>query len=202
MKIALVGASGNAGSRVLKELSGRGHAVTAIARHPEKIAALPNVTAVRGDVADKDGLAASLRDHDAVIGSLRFSTGAPSLLLDAVRASGVKRYLVVGGAASLEVAPGKRLLDTPDFPAAYKPEASAAAAYLDMLKGVNGLDWTFLSPSALFSAGERTGKFRLGKDELLRNEKGSSISYEDYAMALVDEIEHPRHICRRFTVGY
>jgi putative NADH-flavin reductase len=202
MKIALVGASGNAGSRILKELSDRGHAVTAIARHPEKIAALPNVTAVTGDVADRDGLAASLRGHDAVIGSLRFRAGAPSQLLDAVRASGVKRYLVVGGAASLEVAPGKRLLDTPDFPAAHKPEASAAAAYLDMLKGVSDLDWTFLSPSALFSAGERTGKFRLGKDELLRNEKGSSISYEDYAVALVDEIEHPRHIRQRFTVGY
>jgi hypothetical protein len=119
-----------------------------------------------------------------------------------VRVSGVKRYLVVGGAASLEVAPGKRLLDTPDFPAAYRPEASAAAAYLDMLRGVSDIDWTFLSPSALFSAGERTGKFRLGKNELLRSEKGSSISYEDYAIALVDELEHPRHIRQRFTVGY
>jgi hypothetical protein len=119
-----------------------------------------------------------------------------------VRAAGVRRFLVVGGAASLEVAPGKRLLDTPQFPAAYKPEATAAAAYLDMLRGVSDLDWTFLSPSALFAAGERTGKFRLGKDELLTTDKGSSISYEDYAIALADEVEHPRHVRQRFTVGY
>ena len=202
MKIALVGASGNAGSRILKEISDRGHSVTAIARHPEKIASLPGVTAAKGDAADKDGLSALLKGHDAVISSIRFSDGSPKLLLEAVRTAGVKRYLVVGGAASLEVAPGKRLLDAPDFPAAYKTEAGAAAAYLDLLKGVTDLDWTFLSPSALFSAGERTGKFRLGKDELLANEKGSSISYEDYAIALVDEIEHPRHIRQRFTVGY
>jgi uncharacterized protein len=202
MKIALVGASGNAGSRILKELSDRGHSVTAIARHPEKIASLPGVTPAKGDVADKDGLAALLKGHDAVIGSIRFSDGSPKLLLEVVRTAGVKRYLVVGGAASLEVAPGKRLLDAPDFPPAYKTEASAAAAYLDMLKGVTDLDWTFLSPSALFSAGERTAKFRLGKDQLLSNEKGSSISYEDYAVALADELEHPRHVRQRFTVGY
>jgi putative NADH-flavin reductase len=202
MKIALVGASGNAGSRILAELSNRGHAVTAIARRPERIATLPNVTAVKGDVGDRQGLAALIKGHDAVVSSVRFADGAPARLLEAVRVSGVRRYLVVGGAASLEVAPGKRLLDTPQFPAAYKPEASAAAAYLDMLKGVSDLDWTFLSPSALFVAGERTGKFRLGKDELLTSEKGSTISYEDYAIALADEIEQPKHIRQRFTVGY
>jgi hypothetical protein len=202
MKIALVGASGNAGARILKELSSRGHAVTAIARNPEKIAALPGVSAVKGDIADKEGLAVLLEGHDAVISSVRFSDGSPTRLLEAVRAAGVRRFLVVGGAASLEVAPGKRLLDTPQFPAAYKPEATAAAAYLDMLRGVSDLDWTFLSPSALFAAGERTGKFRLGKDELLTTDKGSSISYEDYAIALADEVEHPRHVRQRFTVGY
>src|SRR5262245_55889554 len=202
MKVAVVGASGNAGSRILKELSDRGHRVTAIARHPEKIAALANVTAVKGDATDRDALAALLEGHDAVVGSLRFSDGAPKLLLEAVRAAGVKRYVVVGGAASLEVAPGKRLLDTPEFPAAYKVEASAAAAYLDMLKGVGDLDWTFLSPSPLFAAGERTAKFRLGTDQLLTGENGSRISYEDYAIALADEIETPRHIRRRFTMGY
>ena len=202
MKIALIGASGNVGARILKELSSRGHTVTAIARHPEKIGSLANVSAVKGDVGDKAGLAALLKGHDAVVSSVRFTDGSPTRLLEAVRAAGVKRYLVVGGAASLEVAPGKRLLDTPQFPAAYKAEASAAAAYLDMLKGVSDLDWTFLSPSALFVAGERTGKFRLGKDALLTSEKGSTISYEDYAIALVDEIEQPRHIRQRFTVGY
>jgi uncharacterized protein len=202
MKIALIGASGNVGARILKELSSRGHTVTAIARHPEKIGSLTSVSAVKGDVGDMAGLAALLKGHDAVVSSVRFTDGSPTRLLDAVRAAGVKRYLVVGGAASLEVAPGKRLLDTPQFPAAYKAEASAAAAYLDMLKGVSDLDWTYLSPSALFVAGERTGKFRLGKDALLTSEKGSTISYEDYAIALVDEIEQPGHIRQRFTVGY
>jgi putative NADH-flavin reductase len=202
MKIALVGASGNAGSRILKELSDRGHSVTAIARHPDKIAALPGVTAAKGDTADKKHLAALLKGHDAAVCSVRFADGSPAALLEAVRAAGVRRYLIVGGAASLEVAPGKRLLDSPDFPAAYKAEATAAAAYLDMLKGVSDLDWTFLSPSAMFVAGERTGKFRLGKDALLAGEKGSTISFEDYAIALVDEIERPGHIRQRFTVGY
>jgi hypothetical protein len=204
MKIALVGASGNAGTRILKELSVRGHAVTAIARDPARIPALANVTAARGDVADTGGMAALLKGHDdAVVSSVRFGAGAAQQLLDAARAAGVRRYLVVGGAASLEVAPGKRLLDTPVFRAAYKPEASAAAAFLDMLRsGAADLDWTLLSPSALFVAGERTGKFRLGKDELFVGDKGSTISFEDYAIALADEIEQPRHIRQRFTVGY
>ena len=114
----------------------------------------------------------------------------------------MKRYLVVGGAGSLEVAPGVRLIDTPNFPAQYKNEAAAGAAYLELLRGVQDLDWTFLSPSALFIAGERTGKFRLGTDQLLTTQKGSSISFEDYAIALVDELEHPKHSRRRFTVGY
>ena len=201
-KIALIGASGNAGARILKELSERGHAVTAIARNPEKIATLPQVTAVKGDVFDTDGLAALLKGHDAVISAVHFTASDPQRLIDAVRASGVKRYLVVGGAGSLEVAPGKRLIDQPDFPAAYKPEASKGAEFLDLLKTVADLDWTVLSPSAMFVHGTRTGKFRLGKDTLLSNDAGSSISFEDYAIALVDEIERPAHSRQRFTVGY
>ena len=113
------------------------------------------------------------------------------------------RYLVVGGAGSLEVAPGKKLIDTPNFPAAYKPEAGAGGVFLDLLRGEKDIDWTFLSPSALIGAGERTGKFRLGGDQLLTAPDGkSSISYEDYAVALVDELEKPAHSRRRFTVGY
>ncbi|MFT3813951.1 MAG: NAD(P)-dependent oxidoreductase [Acidovorax sp.] len=201
-KIALIGASGNAGSRILKELSDRGHQVTGIARDPARIAALPGVTAVRGDVFDAEGLAALLRGHDAVVSAVHFTASDPRSLIAAVRASGVKRYLVVGGAGSLEVAPGQRLVDQPDFPAAYKPEAVKGGEFLDLLKTVNDLDWTFLSPSALFAPGERTGQFRLGKDMLLSNEKGSRISFEDYAIALVDEIEKPAHVRQRFTVGY
>jgi putative NADH-flavin reductase len=202
MKIALIGASGNAGSRILAELMNRGHEVTAIARNPEKITAQPRVTAKKADVFDQDGLAALLKGHDAVISSVHFTASDPKKLIEAVRASGVKRYLVVGGAGSLEVAPGKKLIDAPEFPAIYKAEATAGNVFLDLLKQEQELDWTYLSPSALFIAGERTGKFRLGTDQLIANEKGSSISFEDFAIALVDEIEKPAHSQRRFTVGY
>ena len=200
--VALIGASGNAGSRILQELAARGHHVTAIARHPEKIAALPNTVAVKGDAYDPDGLAAILRGHDAVISAVFFTASDPKLLLAAVRAAGVKRYLVVGGAGSLEVAPGQRLIDQPGFPAEYRPEASGGAAFLDLLKTTTDLDWTFFSPAALFVPGTRTGKFRLGKDQLIANEQGSSISFEDYALALVDELERPKHLRERFTIGY
>ena len=202
MKIALIGASGQVGSRLLKELSGRGHTITAIARSPEKIAHLPGVTAVKGDVFDKDGLAALIKGHDGVISSVHFTDSDPDTLIAAVRTAGVKRYLIVGGAGSLEVAPGKRLVDTPEFPAAYKAEALKGGDFLGRLKTVADLDWTFLSPSALFVAGERTGKFRLGKDALLTTDKGSSISFEDYAIVMADEIENPKNIRQRFTVGY
>lgn len=201
-KVALIGASGQAGSRILKELSDRGHSVTAIARSPEKIAVLPGVTARKGDVLDRDGLAELLRGHDAVISSVHFSDTDPRVLIGAVKASGAGRYLVVGGAGSLEVAPGQRLVDKPNFPAAYKVEATRGATFLDLLKLENDLDWTFLSPSAIFAPGERTGKFRVGKDTLLSNENGSNISFEDYAIAMVDEIERPAHSRERFTVGY
>lgn len=201
-RIALIGASGNVGSRIAKELSDRGHQVTAIARNTEKIPTLPGVTAVRGDIRDATGLAAILAGHDAVVSSVRFLDTDFDVLIGAVRASGVKRFLVVGGAGSLEVAPGQRLVDQPEFPEQYKAEALGGAAFLDRLKMVDDLDWTFLSPSALFVPGERTGRFRLGKDELLTNSDGSSISFEDYAIAMVDEIEDPKHPRRRFTVGY
>lgn len=202
MKIALIGASGNAGSRILAELMTRGHNVTALARHPEKIATFAKVTAKKADVYDQAGLTELLKGHDAVISSVHFTASDPNKLIEAVRASGVKRYLVVGGAGSLEVAPGKKLIDTPEFPAIYKAEAAAGGVFLDLLKQEKELDWTYLSPSALFIAGERTGKFRLGIDQLIASDKGSSISFEDFAIALVNEVEKPAHSRRRFTVGY
>jgi putative NADH-flavin reductase len=202
-KVALIGASGFIGSRLLAELSARGHAVTAIVRNPEKVASLPGVTAVKGDVFDKDGLARLLAGHDAVISAVHFSASDPQILLASVKQSGVQRYLVVGGAGSLEVAPGVKLFDTPEFPAIYLDEARKGGAFLDLLKQEQGLDWTFLSPSALIQPGERTGQFRLGTDQLLVDAKSnSSISAEDYAIALVDELEKPAHGRRRFTVGY
>ena len=202
MKIALIGASGNAGSRILDELVRRGHSVTAIVRNPEKIAQNPKVTVRAGDVFDQAGLANLLKGHDAVISSVHFTASDPRKLIEAVRASGVNRYLVVGGAGSLEVAPGKTLIDTPEFPAIHKAEAAAGGVFLDLLRAEKEINWTFLSPSAMFVPGERTGKFRLGTDQLLSNEKGSTISFEDYAIALADEVEKPAHSRRRFTVGY
>lgn len=200
-KVALIGASGNAGSRILAELLARGHEVTAIARHPEKIAPRTGVTAVAGDVLDP-ALAEVLRGHDAVISTVPFIDSNPKRLVAAVRAAGVARYLVVGGAGSLQVAPGQLLILQPDFLPEWRPEAAAGFAFLEYLRQVADLDWTYLSPAAWFHPGERTGTFRLGKDELIANDNGSAISFEDYAVALVDEVETPRHIRARFSVGY
>ncbi|MEP9376807.1 NAD(P)-dependent oxidoreductase [Aquabacter sp. CN5-332] len=203
MKIALVGASGAVGSRVLKELSARGHQVTAIARDPSRIAAAPGVTAVAGDAGTVEGLSPLLKGHDAVVTAIHFTASDAGTLIAAVKASGVPRYLVVGGAGSLEVSPGVALYDAPGFPAVYLAEAKAGGAFLGLLKAEPALDWTFLSPSAEFVPGERTGQFRLGGDQLLTSASGRSfISFEDFAVALVDEIEQPRHSRTRFTVGY
>ncbi len=163
---------------------------------------MTGVTALKANADDVADLTAALKGHDAVISSVHFTASDPRKLIEAVHASGVGRYLVVGGAGSLEVAPGVKLMETPEFPAIYKAEAAAGGAFLDLLRKETKLDWTFLSPSALFVPGERTGKFRLGGDRLLVNDKGSSISFEDYAIALADEIEKPAHSRRRFTVGY
>lgn len=203
MKVALIGATGHVGSRLLAELSARGHVVTAIVRQPDKVPAGGKVTAVKGEVFDGDGLARLLAGHDVVISAVHFSASDPGTLIGAVKASGVPRYIVVGGAGSLEVAPGLKLIDTPQFPAAYLDEARKGADFLDLLKAEPALNWAFLSPSALIQPGERTGRFRLGIDQLLVDDAGNSaISTEDYAIALVDELETPRHERRRFTVGY
>lgn len=202
MRVALIGATGNAGSRILTELVRRGHTVTAIVRNPDAVPKLANVQAQKGDVYDQTGLAELLKGHDAVISSVHFTASDPTKLVASVREAGVKRYLVVGGAGSLEVAPGLKLIDAPDFPEAYKPEAAAGAVFLDLLRQQQDLDWTFLSPSAVFAPGERTGVFRLGSDQLIANEAGSSISLEDFAVALIDELQNPAHVRQRFTVGY
>jgi len=203
VKIAVTGASGRAGARITAELAGRGHAVTAIARNVEKIANLPNVSAKKGDVFDQAGLAALWAGHDAAISSVHFLASDPAKLIGAAKDARIGRYLVVGGAGSLEVAPGVRLVTTPGFPAAYKAEAEKGGAFLDLLRQEKELNWTFLSPSALFTDGERTGRFRLGTDQLLTAADGKSwISFEDFAVALADEIERPAHPRARFTVGY
>lgn len=203
MKIALIGATGNAGSRILDELVRRGHEVTAIARHPEKVAPRDGVTAAKGDVEDAAGLVPLLRGHDAVVSALKFEGLNARSLIDAVKCSGALRFLVVGGAGSLEAEPGKQIVDAPDFPEQYKAESLAARDFLNALRAEGELDWTFFSPSAEFAPGERTGEFRLGTDQLLVGADGhSAISMEDGAIALVDEIETPRHSRARFTAGY
>ncbi|EJN07185.1 NAD(P)-dependent oxidoreductase [Herbaspirillum sp. YR522] len=203
MNIAIIGASGNVGSRILEEALRRGHQVIAIARDAGKIAPHDKVIARNADVLDSAALAGALAGAEVVVSSGRFVNFKASDLLPAVKQAGVKRLAVVGGAGSLEIAPGKALIDLPEFPAEYKAEASAGRDFLNHLRAEKELDWTFLSPSALFIAGERTGKFRLGTDELLTAADGKSwISYEDYAIALLDEIEQPRHVRARFTVGY
>lgn len=183
--------------------SRRGHAITAIARSPDRITPRPGVTVARGDVMDQGSLTRLLAGHDIAVSSVHFLDSDPAKLIAAASDSKVGRYLVVGGAGSLEVAPGVRLVTTPGFPVAYKAEAEKGAAFLDLLALEKQLNWTFLSPSALFVAGERTGKFRLGTDQLLTAADGKSwISFEDFAVALADEIDRPAHIRKRFTVGY
>jgi putative NADH-flavin reductase len=203
MKIALLGVTGNAGSRLLAELLRRGHQVTGIARNPDKISSEPGLTLKRGDVNDEAQLSQLLVGHDAIIHSVMFRSSDPQKVLNAMKKAGVKRLLVVGGAGSLTVAPGVQLVDTPEFPDIYRAEALAGREFLNVLRAESEVDWTFLSPSALFLPGERTGKFRLGTDELLMASDGESrISMEDFAIALVDELENPKHSRQRFTIGY
>ncbi|PWC31088.1 NAD(P)-dependent oxidoreductase [Azospirillum sp. TSO35-2] len=203
MNIAIIGAAGRAGSRIQAELVRRGHHVTAIVRDPAKVAATPGVTVKAGDANDGATLAPLLAGHDAVVSAVMFLMSDVETLVGAVKRAGVPRYLVVGGAGSLEVAPGVRVLDTPQFPEAYKAEATKGAEFLARLKTEPDLNWTFLSPSAEFVLGARTGVFRLGTDSLLVDGAGRSwISYEDFAVALADEIETPAHERQRFTVGY
>jgi putative NADH-flavin reductase len=203
VKIAHIGATGKVGGKILEELLRRGHEITAISRHPEKAPANGRITAVRGDITDSDGLAALLEGHDAIISSAPFLPGSSSKLLDAVHKSGVKRYLAVGGAGSLEVAPGKLLKDSGAIPPEWLPLINEGTELLKLLRADSQLDWTFFSPAAVIGPGERTGKFRLGGDQLITGADGkSTISYDDYAIALVDELEVPRHIRKRFTIGY
>ncbi|CRM12721.1 NAD(P)-dependent oxidoreductase [Pseudomonas fluorescens] len=202
-KIAIIGATGRAGSQLLEEALRRGHTVTAIARNTDKLAARPGVTVKQVDALEADALQQAVSGSDVVISAAHFATLPASAVLGPVKKAGVKRLLVVGGAGSLLLPDGSRVIDSPGFPAEYKAEASAGAAFLDALRQEQALDWTFLSPSALFDGTERTGQFRLGQDDLLVGSDGkSSISFADFAIAMIDEVETPKHSRQRFTVGY
>lgn len=203
MKVAVLGATGMVGSRLTDELARRKHHVTGIVRHPELGKRRERVTFVAGDLNDGAALRPLLLGHDAVVHAVRFVGADARKLIAVVKAASVKRLLVVGGAGSLEVAPGVALVDTPGFPPEFKSEALAGREFLSVLRHEHQLDWTFLCPSAFFGPGERTGTFRLGTDQLLTGADGQSrISAEDFAIAFVDELENPRHIRGRFTVGY
>ena len=202
-KIALIGATGRAGSQLLEEALRRGHSVTAIARDTSKLAARADVVSKSLDVLDARALQAAVAGHDLVISAAHFATIPASAVIGPVQAAGVKRLLVVGGAGSLLLPDGSRVIDAPDFPAEYKAEASAGAVFLDTLRQEQELDWTFLSPSALFVEGQRTGTFRIGRDDLLVSAEGKSwITFADYAIAMLDEVEKHAYSRQRFTVGY
>jgi len=201
MKVAVIGATGNIGRKIAAELLSRGHSVTAIARNTDKAPA--GTIAKSVDASDPAALAAALQGHDAVVSSAPFAPGLSPVIIEGVKRSGVKRYIMVGGAGSLEVAPGKMLKDTLTLPDAVRAILDEAAENLKRLRGESALDWTFFSPAAEIGPGERTGKFRLGGDQLVSDAAGKSrISYDDYAIALVDELEHPRHVRQRFTIAY
>ena len=203
MNIALIGSGGRVGLRLAAELLRRGHTVTGIERNPGKVSFRPGARIKQGDATQPAILAPLIAGHDAVMSASRFQTSDANALITAMKNAGVKRLLVVGGAGSLEVAPGKVLMETPDFPEAYKAEARAGGRFLDTLRNEKDLGWTYLSPSAEFVPGKRTEKFRLGGNELLVDSTGKSwISMEDFAIAMVDELEHPKHTRQRFTVGY
>lgn len=204
MKIAVVGASGEVGKCVMRELHQRGHSITGISTHPESIPDLDRVTRVYGNANDAETLAAQIKAHDVVVTSIQYVKTDPKTLISAVKSSGVRRYIVVGGSGTLLV-PGTttRIMDSTTFPADFAKPAAAAAQFFDRLLEETELNWTYLSPPPGFGPGERTGVFRLGRDELLVDDNGKSVvSYADYAIALVDEIEHPRFERQRFTVSY
>lgn len=209
MNVVLFGATGMIGSRVLNELLSRAHHVTAVVRDPAKVPQRGGVTALKGDVLDAKDVVAKTAGADAVVSAYAPPQDSPGQVSDSVRAliagvkeSGAKRLLVVGGAGSLLVAPGVDIIDSGHLPAQYKDIAIAHRDALALLKRAD-INWTYFSPAAFIQPGERTGKFRLGGDSLVADEKGnSSISAEDYAVALVDELEQPKHIRERFTAAY
>jgi putative NADH-flavin reductase len=212
MKIAVFGAAGRIGSRVVTEALNRGHDVTAVVRKPETYTVIhQHLKVAKGDIFESQSVEGGVFDHDAVVSAYSPGGGAaPSsiaeLVLPLTRGliqAGVKRLVVVGGAGSLEVSPGVQLVDTPTFPAEYKAVSSAHRDALKAYQKVDELDWTYVSPSAEIMPGQRTGKFRIGTTQLLTDEQGKShISMEDFAIAIVNEIEKPQFIKKQFTVGY
>lgn len=216
MRLVVFGVTGNVGQRVAAEALRRGHEVVGVVRDPAAVQSPdPRVRLVKGDATNADSVAELARGADAVVSAISPRPNArglpaPSLeansraLISGLRSAGVPRVLYVGGASSLEVAPGQALADQPDFPEMYKAEAREGRDALAVWRDeAQGLDWTYLSPAAEIAPGERTGRYRTTGDQLLTDDKGRSfITFEDYAVAVLDELERPQHVGRRFGVAY
>ncbi|UKJ07572.1 NAD(P)-dependent oxidoreductase [Solitalea lacus] len=213
MKIVLIGATGFVGSHILTELLSRGHNVTAVARNASVLTAQPNLKIVEADIFETENLTQILKGHNVVISAYNAGWTNPYIYADflkgsasinaAIKQVGIKRLLVVGGAGSLEISPGLQLVDTDEFPEEYKQGSLAARDALNRLREETKLDWTFVSPAQHLVPGKRTGNFRYGTDQPVFNSEGQNIiSIQDLAVAIVDEIEKPKFIKKRFTVGY
>jgi uncharacterized protein len=210
MRVVVFGGRGTIGSRVTAELVRRGHTVRVVDRAGSTARPLiPGTAGVAAEVANPSSVAEAVRGADAVVSAIGPAEGQePTVILSAARAlisglkrAGVPRLVVIGGAGSLEVRPGVRLVDTADFPTAWKPIAEAHGAALAIYRAETDLEWTVVSPAANVAPGTRTGHYRAGADQLLTDGKGEShISAEDLAVAVVDELETPRHVRRRFSV--
>lgn len=213
MKVALIGPTGFVGSAVLKELLSRDHDVVALARDPSKLEARAGLTVVKADAKQADQIAAAVKGTDAVVSAYNpgwsvadihteFLEGTRAIY-DGVKRADVKRLLVVGGAGSLYAAPGLQIVDTPEFPEQWKQGALAAREALNLIRLETSLDWTFLSPAVHLEPGERRGSYRVSLDTPVMDADGPAhVSTADLAVAIVDELERPQHIRRRFTVGY
>ncbi len=209
MNVVVYGATGNSGGEIVKELLRRGHKVTGVARKTDSLQGQQGLTATTDDLSNVDATAAIIKGADVVVSAYAPPADNTDVLVDvtkreieAVKKAGRPRLLVVGGAGLLEVAPGVTLIKSGHLPAEYLPIATSHEKALGVLRA-SDINWTYLSPAAFFVPGERTGKFRLGTKELIADAKGESkISFADYAIALVDEIEKPAHERASFSVGY
>jgi len=211
----LFGAGGNVGQRIVSEALRRNHRVTAVVRDEATMLPQHNLLVLEGDATDKASVAKTAIGADAIISAISPRPGqdgrpasslsaAAHALIDGAREAGVKRVVIVGGAGSLEIAPGQQIVDQPDFPESYKPEAFEQRDALAVYRSeADGLDWTYISPAAEVHPGERTGKYRQSGEQLLVNEDGkSTISFEDYAVAVLDELERGAHLAQRISVAY
>jgi putative NADH-flavin reductase len=210
MNVVVYGATGNSGSEIVKELVKRGHKVTGVARDVTKLEGVSGVTAKTDDLSNVDAIAAVIKGADVVVSAYQPPADKTDALVDvtkreieAVKKAGVPRLIVVGGAGQLEVAPGVTLIKSGHLPQEYMPIAVSHEKAAEVLKAASGINWTYIAPAAFFIPGERTGKYRTGTNNLITDEKGESkITFADYAIALVDEIEKPKHERQLFSVGY